>query len=148
MMMMMMMDGTGWQAPHGRRDVPRMMHAAGCTDKDGRCKTGISHGAPIQYRRAQLCTRRLVGHARCFVQWLSRGVFVFIWGSVCDHLGVILGSFWGHLWFILGSFGVILGSFWHHVEIIWGSFWSHLELFCDHSEVIWGSFWDHFGIIP
>ena len=51
----------------------------------------------------------------------------------CDHLGIILGSFWD-------KFGIILGSFWDHFGIILGAFW-------DNSGAILGPFWDHFGII-
>ena len=55
------------------------------------------------------------------------------WDHVWVMLGVILVSRWGHV-------GVMLGSFGGHVGIVSGSCWDHLG-------VMLGSFWDHVGII-
>jgi hypothetical protein len=48
MMLMLMMDGTGWQAPHGRRDVPRMMHTPRTKMGDARLVSRM----PRQYSTA------------------------------------------------------------------------------------------------
>ena len=61
-------------------------------------------------------------------------------GSLCDHFGIALGSFWDLPGIMLASiwdrFGIMFESFWHHV-------WIALELFGDQFAIILASFWDH-----
>ena len=50
--------------------------------------------------------------------------------SFSDHVGVMLGSVWGHM----------LGSVWGHVGVSLGSCWAQFE-------VMLGSVWGHVGVI-
>ena len=73
---------------------------------------------------------------------------MFILGSFCDHFGIISGSSFIILEYVLDNCGIVLKSFWDRFGIVLGSCWNHfgiiLESFWDHFGIILGSFWDHF----